>query len=241
MASRSVACTAASTSCARIICSSSTRCARPAASRAPRTSCVPVMFGRMLRGFHRFLAMGETLAHLHYLWHDRRDAARTGRRRHLSVCDGLRGRCMDMSMATFWWVLAGAAVAVELATGTFYLLMIALGLAAGRDRRAPRVARRHARSWSAAIVGGGATAAWHWHRARQPAQPRRCRESRREPGHQRSRARRRLGRRRHCACAAPRLGLGRTTRARRRRRIPASTSSARSKATGSCSAPTEKL
>ena len=38
---------------------------------------------------------------------------------------------MDISMATFWWVLAGAAVAVELATGTFYLLMIALGLAAG--------------------------------------------------------------------------------------------------------------
>ncbi|HEX7373566.1 MAG TPA: MBL fold metallo-hydrolase, partial [Steroidobacteraceae bacterium] len=30
---------------------------------------VPVMFGRTLRGFHRFLALGETLAHLHYLWH----------------------------------------------------------------------------------------------------------------------------------------------------------------------------
>jgi glyoxylase-like metal-dependent hydrolase (beta-lactamase superfamily II) len=31
---------------------------------------LPVMFGRVLRGFHRLLAMGETLAHLHYLWHD---------------------------------------------------------------------------------------------------------------------------------------------------------------------------
>ena len=30
---------------------------------------LPVMFGRTLRGFHRFLALGETLAHLHYLWH----------------------------------------------------------------------------------------------------------------------------------------------------------------------------
>jgi len=30
---------------------------------------VPVMFGRALRGFHRFLALAETLAHLHYLWH----------------------------------------------------------------------------------------------------------------------------------------------------------------------------
>jgi glyoxylase-like metal-dependent hydrolase (beta-lactamase superfamily II) len=40
--------------------------------REPRTAyeCVPVMFGRVLRGFHRFLALGEALAHLHYLWHD---------------------------------------------------------------------------------------------------------------------------------------------------------------------------
>jgi glyoxylase-like metal-dependent hydrolase (beta-lactamase superfamily II) len=41
------------------------------ACREPRTAyeLLPVMFGRTLRGFHRFLAMGETLAHLHYLWH----------------------------------------------------------------------------------------------------------------------------------------------------------------------------
>ena len=37
---------------------------------------------------------------------------------------------MDLSPATFWWVLAGVLVAAELATGTFYLLMIALGAAA---------------------------------------------------------------------------------------------------------------
>jgi hypothetical protein len=35
-----------------------------------------------------------------------------------------------MSESTIWWLLAGAAVAVELVTGTFYLLMIAVGLAA---------------------------------------------------------------------------------------------------------------
>ena len=35
------------------------------------------------------------------------------------------------SAATVWWVLAGIAVAVELSTGTFYMLMLALGLAAG--------------------------------------------------------------------------------------------------------------
>ncbi len=32
---------------------------------------LPVMYGRTLRGFHRFLAMGETVAHLHWLWHRR--------------------------------------------------------------------------------------------------------------------------------------------------------------------------
>jgi membrane protein implicated in regulation of membrane protease activity len=77
---------------------------------------------------------------------------------------------MDISMATFWWVLAGAAVAVELATGTFYLLMIALGLAAGAiaAHLGLPVAMQ---TMVAATVGGGATAAWHWHRSRQPAQP----------------------------------------------------------------------
>jgi membrane protein implicated in regulation of membrane protease activity len=34
-----------------------------------------------------------------------------------------------MDAATVWWVLAGVCVAVELAIGTFYLLMVALGFA----------------------------------------------------------------------------------------------------------------
>jgi len=33
--------------------------------------------------------------------------------------------------STLWWVIAGTLVALELATGTFYLLMLALGAAAG--------------------------------------------------------------------------------------------------------------
>ena len=74
---------------------------------------------------------------------------------------------MDFSIATLWWVAAGIVVAAELATGTFYLLMIALGLAAGA------VAGHlgfglNMQVIFAALVGGGATAAWHWHRARQP-------------------------------------------------------------------------
>ncbi|MFN7835254.1 MAG: NfeD family protein [Burkholderiaceae bacterium] len=36
-----------------------------------------------------------------------------------------------MSLTLFWWLLAGILVAVELASGTFYLLMLAVGAAAG--------------------------------------------------------------------------------------------------------------
>ena len=35
-----------------------------------------------------------------------------------------------MSDSTLWWLLAGAAVALELFTGTFYLLMLAMGMVA---------------------------------------------------------------------------------------------------------------
>jgi membrane protein implicated in regulation of membrane protease activity len=35
-----------------------------------------------------------------------------------------------MAESTIWWLLAGGAIAAELLTGTFYLLMLAIGLAA---------------------------------------------------------------------------------------------------------------
>lgn len=35
-----------------------------------------------------------------------------------------------MAESTLWWLLAGAAVVIELVTGTFYLLMLALGFSA---------------------------------------------------------------------------------------------------------------
>jgi len=74
---------------------------------------------------------------------------------------------MDLSSATFWWVAAGVAVAAELATGTFYLLMIALGLAAAA------IAAHVGLSSSlqivcAAVVGAVATALWHLKRASHP-------------------------------------------------------------------------
>ncbi len=38
---------------------------------------------------------------------------------------------MDWALSTWWWVVGGVLVAAELAAGTFYLLMLALGAAAG--------------------------------------------------------------------------------------------------------------
>jgi membrane protein implicated in regulation of membrane protease activity len=74
---------------------------------------------------------------------------------------------MDFSTATFWWVAAGLAVAIELATGTFYLLMIALGLGAGAIAAYAGLGVS-AQVIVAALIGGGATALWHWQRFRQP-------------------------------------------------------------------------
>ncbi|MFT3955501.1 MAG: NfeD family protein [Piscinibacter sp.] len=74
---------------------------------------------------------------------------------------------MDLSAATVWWVAAGIAVAVELATGTFYLLMIALGLAAGAVAAHAGLGTT-AQVVVAALVGAAATAAWHWKRAHHP-------------------------------------------------------------------------
>ena len=37
---------------------------------------------------------------------------------------------MDWTAATGWWIAAGMLVAIELLTGTFYLLMLALGCVA---------------------------------------------------------------------------------------------------------------
>ena len=74
---------------------------------------------------------------------------------------------MEWNAASVWWLAAGVLVAAELATGTFYLLMVALGCAAG-------ALAAHAGQGSAvqivaaALVGGGATAAWHIKRLREP-------------------------------------------------------------------------
>jgi membrane protein implicated in regulation of membrane protease activity len=75
-----------------------------------------------------------------------------------------------MNNATLWWVLTGVLVALELVTGTFYLLMLGLGAMAaalvamaGHDLNTQLVA--------AAVVGGlGAVLLGQW-RKRQTTTP----------------------------------------------------------------------
>lgn len=71
-----------------------------------------------------------------------------------------------MDDSTQWWVIAGVLVAVELATGTFYLLMLALGAVAGA--LAAHADRPVAQQLAiAAIVGSLCAGSWYAWRRRQ--------------------------------------------------------------------------
>ncbi|MEI7535727.1 MAG: NfeD family protein [Comamonadaceae bacterium] len=72
-----------------------------------------------------------------------------------------------MSQATIWWVFAGVLVAAELMTGTFYLLMVATGLAAAAI--AAHLGVGLVAQWVvAAAVGGCSVIAWRRYRQIQP-------------------------------------------------------------------------
>ena len=75
-----------------------------------------------------------------------------------------------MADSTLWWLLAGVAVAVELLTGTFYLLMLGIGMVAGALAAHLGMALP-AQILVAAVVGGGAVAAWHVVRRRSAGSP----------------------------------------------------------------------
>lgn len=72
-----------------------------------------------------------------------------------------------MNESGIWWLLAGAMVVAELLTGTFYLLMMAVGLL-GAALAAHAGFSLTAQVTIAAFVGGGAVAAWHVKRSQQP-------------------------------------------------------------------------
>jgi membrane protein implicated in regulation of membrane protease activity len=65
-----------------------------------------------------------------------------------------------MSESTLWWIVAGFFVSAELLTGTFYLLMLALG-AAGAAVCATLGFGHTVQFASSAVLGGGAVYLWH--------------------------------------------------------------------------------
>lgn len=75
---------------------------------------------------------------------------------------------MDMNQATLWWIVCGALIAVELASGTFYLLMLALGAAAAA-LTAHLGPGGTVQMVVAALVGGTAVSLWHLRQLKQRA------------------------------------------------------------------------
>lgn len=72
-----------------------------------------------------------------------------------------------MADSTIWWFLAGAMVAMELVTGTFFLLMLAGGMVAGA-LAAHLGLSVMLQMVVAAVVGGSAVVAWRSKRGKRP-------------------------------------------------------------------------
>ena len=75
-----------------------------------------------------------------------------------------------MVESTIWWLIAGVLVALELVTGTFYLLMLAVGTAAAA-LAAQAGAGIVLQLLMAALVGCGAVVVWYQVKKREPADP----------------------------------------------------------------------
>lgn len=75
-----------------------------------------------------------------------------------------------MTETSIWWVLTGALVALELASGTFYLLMLALGAAVGAVSAHLGLALK-LQLTAAAVVGMLAVSAAYAVRRRRPDDP----------------------------------------------------------------------
>jgi len=65
-----------------------------------------------------------------------------------------------MSDSTLWWIVAGFFVSLELLTGSFYLLMLALGAGAAAVAAMAGVSQPN-QLILAAVMGGGAVYLWH--------------------------------------------------------------------------------
>ena len=73
-----------------------------------------------------------------------------------------------MSDANIWWIIAGAVVALELTTGTFYLLMLAVGMIAGALAAMSGVGVPGQLA-IAGLVGLATVGGWHFKKSREPA------------------------------------------------------------------------
>jgi membrane protein implicated in regulation of membrane protease activity len=83
-----------------------------------------------------------------------------------SKCGASYTKRRFMAESSIWWLLTGVAVAAELATGTFYLLMFAVGLAAAAIAAHLGMGLT-AQLVIAAVIGGGAVVAWHFLRGKK--------------------------------------------------------------------------
>lgn len=67
---------------------------------------------------------------------------------------------MDWNASTWWWLATAGLVAAELASGTFYLLMLAVGTA-GAALAAHAGLGHTGQFVIGAVIGGGAVALWY--------------------------------------------------------------------------------
>lgn len=72
-----------------------------------------------------------------------------------------------MAESTIWWLLAGGLIALELLTGTFYLLMLSLGIA-GAAVAAHLGAPVSVQLATAAVLGCGFVLAWRSYQTHRP-------------------------------------------------------------------------
>lgn len=75
------------------------------------------------------------------------------------------------STSTWWWVLTGLLIAAELLTGTLYLLMLALGAAAGALAALLNLPVAVQLTAAALVGGGSAFGAYRWRRQNPPSPP----------------------------------------------------------------------
>jgi len=75
-----------------------------------------------------------------------------------------------MAYSTVWWLIAGAAVVLELLSGTVYLLLLGAGFAAAAIA-AHLGAALTSQIAVAAVVGVGAVLVWYLIQRRRPSEP----------------------------------------------------------------------